>query len=203
MKFDRDFRKYVKIFGYVPVSLLDYPGEITSVFFTRLCNLSCGYCHNYDSMIRLLAYDEVHFDYCIKDSILSLTSAITISGGEPTIYGIDLIGMLKHFRKLTNKKLKLDTNGTLPDVIEEILDQKLVDYVAMDVKGHFENYSKFGYKQDVNNLYRSADLIRQSGVDHQFRTTIDKSLFDDQDRDFIMKYFPSIKFQNKIERGEA
>lgn len=200
MKFDRDFRKYIKIFGYVPVSLLDYPGEITSMFYSKYCTMSCSYCHNYESMNRLLAYDEIQLDYCIKDAILSLTTAITLSGGEFLLFGKDAIAMLKHFRKLTDKKLKIDTNGTLPEVLEEILDQKLVDFVAMDVKGHFENYSKFGYKQDVNNLYRSADLIRQSGVDHQFRTTIDKSLFDDQDRDFIMKYFPSIKFQNKIER---
>jgi len=194
---DPNILRNLKLFGYQKSSLSDYPDEITSILFTKYCNMACGYCHNYKSMLELESFNTDQLANTIKDSINNLSTAITISGGEPTLYGRELISLLKYYRSKTKKKLKLDTNGTMPEVIKEILDNNLIDFIAMDIKADFNNYSKLGYARRSENLYRSYNIICNSNVGYQFRCTVSE-LFNIDDYIFMSRYVPDIKLQKYV-----
>ncbi|HNQ19447.1 MAG TPA: anaerobic ribonucleoside-triphosphate reductase activating protein [Bacteroidales bacterium] len=191
---DKDILRNLKIFGYHKASMIDYPNQITSILFTKYCNMSCSYCHQYKTMLETEPLNKEQLEYVINDSINNLSTAITITGGEPTLYGRELISLLKHYRSNTSKKLKLDTNGTMPEVLKEIIDNKLVDFIAMDIKADFNCYNKLGYNRRPDNLYKSYNLICNSNIDYQFRCTVNDN-FNNIDYKFISDYVPDIKLQ--------
>jgi len=197
MEYNRDFKRNIKAFGYHRSSLVDYPGEVAGVLFLKYCNLSCDYCHNAKNMNFLESKTEEQFNDILNDMICSPSTGLVITGGEPLLYGRDALLMLKHLRSCTKKKIKLDTNGTMPEVLKPIIKDKLVDMIAMDVKGHFDNYEKFGYHGDKSLLYESAFMIRTSNIPYQFRTTMWSGL-DSNDYGFILKNFPDIRWQKEI-----
>ncbi len=105
---------------------------------------------------------------------------VVISGGEPTLHD-DLVRFMTDIKAL-GYKTKLDTNGTRPEVIKELIDKKLVDFIAMDLKAPMAKYSAItGVETNENIIRQSMDLIRQSGLEYQFRTTYDKEILNDQD----------------------
>ncbi len=197
MEYNRDFKRNIKAFGYHRASLVDYPGEVAGTLFLKYCNLSCDYCHNAKNMNFLPAKTEENFNDILNDMICSPSTALVITGGECTLYGKNLVMMLRHLRSCTKKKIKIDTNGTMPEVLKPIIKDKLVDFIAMDVKGHFDNYIKFGYHGDTALLYESAFMIRTSNIPYQFRTTMWDKL-DENDYGFILKNFPDIKWQKEV-----
>jgi pyruvate formate lyase activating enzyme len=194
---DSNILRNLKVFGYHKSSLIDYPKEITSILFTKYCNLSCSYCHQYKTMISAEPLDKVELTNIINDSIHNLSTAITITGGEATLYGRELISLLKYYRSKTKKKLKLDTNGTMPEVIKEILDNNLIDFIAMDIKADFNDYKKLGYNRRPDNLYRSYNMICNSKIDYEFRCTVSE-LFNIDDYIFMSRYVPDIKLQKYV-----
>lgn len=162
----------MKIAGMQKNSFVDYPGKICAVVFTPGCNMDCFYCHNRDLI------EGVHESITTVEEVLSFLEkrkgfleGVVVSGGEPTLQK----GLLPFFVELKRMgySIKLDTNGTNPDVIEELLGTKLVDYIAMDFKAPYEKYSKIcGREVDLHNIKKSMKLLMNSGVDYEFRTTL-------------------------------
>ena len=184
----------MKIGGFQKVSLIDYPGRISAVVFTQGCNFRCPFCHNPELV------DPERFEDLIPEAeILSFLQrrrgrldAVVITGGEPTMQP-ELVPFITQLRAL-GFQVKLDTNGALPDRLEEMLDRKLLDYVAMDLKAPLERYGEVTKtKTDQQHIRRSISLIMGSGVDYEFRTTAVKSLLDPADLEQIGRLIPGAK----------
>ena len=165
----------MKIGGFVKNSFVDYPGLICSVIFTVGCNLRCWYCHNshlFDDRQKLVREQEI-FDFL--SSHKGFIDAVVISGGEPTLQG-DLIEFIKAIKKL-GYKVKLDTNGTNFEVLRALIEGKLVDYVAMDIKAPLEDYIKIvGVDCNLEDVKKSVGLLLEGQVESEFRTTFSPDL---------------------------
>jgi pyruvate formate lyase activating enzyme len=128
-----------------------------------------------------------------------ISDAVVISGGEPTLQPEGLKKFIGEIKRRSKKLVKLDTNGTNPTLLKELLKDGHVDFVAMDIKGHFESYGKFNFEGGPEVLYESVDAILKSGINHQFRCTVGED-FEKKDLAFIKKNFPDIKLQKYRER---
>lgn len=172
----------MKLGGWQEISLNDYPGKISTMIFTTGCNFRCKYCHNPE----LVLIDQYPVPLSIDDFFAFLKQykgkidAVTISGGEPTMQK-DLAEFLTAIKKLSYL-VKLDTNGTFPAKIAELIKHKLVDYIAMDIKAPLDKYqTTVGISVPKEVLQTSIKLIMNSDIDYEFRTTIAKSLLSLQD----------------------
>jgi len=162
----------MNIGGLQKFSLLDYPGKLAAIIFTQGCNFRCPYCHNPELVdpqrYSPLLDTEMVLRFLYKRH--KKLSAVVISGGEPTLQE-DLVPFLK-LLKAMHYKVKLDTNGSRPEVLQEISNQNLVDYFAMDIKAPIKLYKVITRAElEPGIIEKSMDLIRQSGVDYEFRTT--------------------------------
>ncbi len=159
--------------GIKKTSLIDYPGYISTVLFTQGCNFRCPWCHNASLVNPEMFGDKVSEDDIIEylESRLCKVDAVVVSGGEPTIHR-GLIRFLKRIKAM-GFKVKLDTNGSNPVMLKEIINGKFVDYIAMDIKTVPEKYREaIGVDIDIDLLKESFFLIKDSGIDHEFRTTM-------------------------------
>lgn len=169
----------MEIGGLQRFSLLDYPEKISAIVFARGCDFRCGYCYNSALVLPeqyppLIPEQEV-FDF-LKTRRGKL-DAVVIGGGEPTLQP-DLIEFMLKVRAL-GFLVKLDTNGVNPDVLEAAFRRRALDYVAMDIKAPLEKYhAVINADIDVGRIVRSIELIKDSGVDYEFRTTVVKSQLD-------------------------
>ncbi len=167
----------MKIGGFIKFSLIDYPGQMAATLFTQGCNYRCPYCHNADLVLperfnQTIPESEV-FDFL--ENRKGKLKAVVITGGEPTLHS-DLGPFLQKIKDL-GYLMKLDTNGSNPNVLQELINTKLVDYIAMDIKAPFNKYDFVtGISADFSTIKESIDLITESGIDHVFRTTVVKSL---------------------------
>lgn len=159
--------------GLQKLTLLDYPGKIACTVFTVGCNFRCGFCHNPEltevkDNIDLIS-EKVFFDF-LEENIGHI-DGVCITGGEPTLQK-DLIDFIKEIKK-KGFFVKLDSNGTNPDILKKLINENLVDYVAMDIKGAPEKYKEIVNKDvDIEKIKQSVELIKNSGVDYEFRTTV-------------------------------
>ncbi|MCK9333194.1 MAG: anaerobic ribonucleoside-triphosphate reductase activating protein [Candidatus Cloacimonetes bacterium] len=163
----------MKIGGFQKFSLLDYPGEMSAIIFTQGCNFRCPYCHNPELVLPQIYSPIINTEKVLRFlySRRRKLSAVVVTGGEPTLQE-DLIAFLK-ILKAMRFKVKLDTNGAMPDVLAKVLYAKAADYIAMDIKAPLPLYKKLTRSDvDTNNIMRSMELIRLSGVDYEFRTTV-------------------------------
>jgi len=167
--------------GYIPSSLLDYPEKIVSVVWLSGCNFRCPYCFNVEivnnsNKLRKIEAEEI-FNHL--ESRKKWLDGICITGGEPTLHKglFDFISKIKQMGFL----VKLDTNGTDPEVIKKLIEAKLIDYIAMDIKAPLKEYKKT-VKRDVGleKIQDSIDLIRNSGIEYEFRTTVVPKFFDEK-----------------------
>ena len=182
----------MRIGGLLPLSLSDYPGAAAMVVFTQGCNLRCPFCHNpgllscLGSSTTMIPVSDVYQTIAQRGGLLD---HVVVSGGEPTIQP-DLPLFLNTLKSM-GCRVKLDTNGTRPQVIEEILAQNLADYIAMDVKAPPRKYplltGGLAYYSDV---FPAIRLIASSGIDHQFRTTFVDPLLEQADLDAIRRLLP-------------
>ncbi len=176
----------MKIGGVQKVSLVDYPGYVAAALFTIGCNMRCGYCHNPE-----LVLPERYAPTIPTSEILAFLAArmgrlegVVISGGEPTMHD-DLPRFIRQVRAL-GYRVKLDTNGTHPDMLGALYHDGLLDFVAMDVKAPLEKYQQVVARPiDTTAIMRSIRLIQDSGIDHEFRTTVVKSQLSAADIDTI------------------
>ncbi|MBN2538411.1 MAG: anaerobic ribonucleoside-triphosphate reductase activating protein, partial [Deltaproteobacteria bacterium] len=167
----------MKIGDIQKFSLIDYPGRICATIFTQGCNFRCPYCHNPElvepSLFRRTIIDDEVFSFL--DKRRGKLDAVNITGGEPTLQP-DLIECIKIIRSM-GYMVKIDTNGSFPEVLRKLIDDNLLDYIAMDVKAPPEKYGEVtGSSIAVDNIAESIHLIMDSGIDYEFRTTIVKSL---------------------------
>ena len=159
------------VYGYLQKpTMVDFPGRMATVMFTSGCNFRCGFCHNAPIMgTRREGLEWTKLEKACRNFQSNWVTGVVISGGEPTLWEeklIELIDFLKNLRLA----IKLDTNGSRPDVLEQALPK--VDYVSMDVKCSLANYLKLvGFKHQ-DKIQQSIELIKQSGVQHEFRTTV-------------------------------
>ena len=191
----------MKIGGIQKLSLVDYPGKTSAAIFTIGCNMRCGYCHNPE-----LVLPERYADAIPENDILDFLKmrigkleGVVISGGEPTMHK-DLPSFFAKVKEL-GFHTKLDSNGTHPQIIKELISNNLVDYIAMDIKGPLENYQKIvAYPVDVNAVQESIDIIIASNVEREFRTTVVKSqiYFDPQGNDDFDKIGMLVKGQPRF-----
>lgn len=178
--------------GFVPLSLCDYPGRVAAVVFTQGCNFRCPWCHNGhllpmtpDSMTRV---DEARVMTVLAERRTRL-GGVVVTGGEPTLQ-TDLARFLKRLKTL-GLDVKLDTNGSRPDVLRRLVDEHLVDYIAMDMKAPWNKYATLtGVACDVAALQASLQLIAASGIPHAFRTTRVDPLLSDQDYQRLADQIP-------------
>ncbi len=166
----------MQIHGFQKMTLLDFPGKVAATVFTGGCNLRCPFCHN-----AALVTDIDSSTLYNTEDILSFLSkrtklldGVAITGGEPLLQ-IDIAGFIKKIKNM-GYKVKLDTNGTFPDKLAELLEENLLDYVAMDIKNCKEKYEEtVGIKGfNLENVERSVSLLKSSGIDFEFRTTVVK-----------------------------
>jgi pyruvate formate lyase activating enzyme len=167
----------MEFLGQVKNSFIDYPNKICTAYFVGGCNFRCPYCHN-SHLLKGIgeSIDEAQvFGYLEKRR--NMLDGICVSGGEPTLHdGLEaFLGEVKRRGFL----VKLDTNGTYPEVLENLLKNKRVDYIAMDIKAPFGKYEKIaGRPVDIEAIKRSIDLVRNSSVDYEFRTTVCRELLE-------------------------
>lgn len=172
-----------KVFGLQKLTLLDYPGNMASTLFTGGCNFKCPFCHNknlvfLDENINEISKDDI-FEFLNKRS--NVLDGVCISGGEPLI-NEGLIAFIKEIKNL-GLKVKLDTNGYCFDKLKYIIDYKLVDYIAMDIKNTYSKYPlTTGIDDlDTDNIKNSIKILMNSNIEYEFRTTIVKEFHDEKD----------------------
>lgn len=163
------------------LSLVDYDGELACVLFTAGCNLRCPYCHNADLVIGKNIFEiKKHEIFEFLEKRKKLLTAIVVSGGEPTL-NPDLPEFLKELKQF-GLKIKLDTNGTNPVLLEKIIDEKLVDFVAMDIKSSKQGYiDKFGATPALmERISQSVEILKQNKVNYEFRCTLSNETCNDK-----------------------
>ena len=162
------------IVGIDKLSLLDYEDKVSVVLFSRACNFRCPFCHNGDSVLN--AQEELDFNDILAylKTRIGLVDAVVFSGGEPTLED-DLEVKMKAVKSL-GFLIKLDTNGTNPELLEKLLDDGVVDYVAMDIKNSPSLYATTCGVNFVNidNIKKSMAIIMKKAPDYEFRTTLVK-----------------------------
>lgn len=172
----------MKIGGVQKLSLVDYPGHTCVALFTIGCNMRCGYCHNPE-----LVLPERYAPTIPSDEILQFLATrvgrvegVAISGGEPTMHE-DLPDFIRQIRKL-GFRIKLDTNGTNPRMLATLYENALLDFVAMDIKAPLYKYQQVVARPiDIEAIKTCIDMIKHSGIDHEFRATIVKSQLSHED----------------------
>ena len=164
-----------KLAGLQKTTFIDYPEKIACIVFTQGCNFRCGYCHNPELFENKEPVLKVPAFFEFLNKRKGKLDGVVITGGEPTLHGKDLIEFIKEVISL-GFLVKLDTNGTHPDVLQELLNENLLDYIAMDIKAPLAKYKAITQTDiDTKIIKKSIDMIMNSGVDYEFRTTIVKS----------------------------
>jgi len=163
----------MKIGGYQKSSLIDFPGKVAAVVFTQGCGWRCPFCHNrslvYPARFQPAVPEDEIFDHL--ELRRGQLDGVVVTGGEPTLQS-GLVDFFRRVRKL-DYATKLDTNGSHPDMLATLLQENLLDYIAMDVKGPLSDYKRFtGCEVDTGTIELSIELIKQSNVAYEFRTTL-------------------------------
>jgi len=172
----------MRIGGFQRLTLVDFPGKVAASVFTQGCNFRCGYCHNPELVLPRLFQAplpvELVFDYLSGRQ--GKLEGVVITGGEPTLQkGLaDFIMQIKEM----GFAVKLDTNGSQPEVLSSLFELNLLDYIAMDIKSSLDKYSRVsGVFCDTRKIQESINLIIKSGVPYQFRTTLIKEFCSQKD----------------------
>ena len=176
----------MKIHGLQKMTLLDFPGRVACTVFTGACDFRCPFCHNFelvDGTAPAIMEDTQLFEFLEKRR--GLLDGVAITGGEPCIHK-DLPQLLSRIKEM-GFAVKLDTNGNHPRLLEQILSEGLVDYVAMDVKNSPEKYAMtIGLPAfDLTNVRESISLLMNGPADYEFRTTVVAQFHEAKDFDGI------------------
>ncbi len=179
--------------GFQTLTLLDYPGHIAATVFTPGCDFRCPFCHN--ASLVLDKYDTLYTEQLVYDLLekrKGKLDGIAITGGEPLMQP-DIADFMAQIHA-RGARVKLDTNGSFPGKLKQLLDAGLVDYIAMDIKNSREKYAQTcGLPESaaqglLTNIQSSIDLIRASGVEHEFRTTVVRELHSADDIEAMARW---------------
>ena len=164
----------MEIFGLEKLSLVDYDGKVAATVFTGSCNFRCGFCHNGPLVVGLSELDAMPESQIFEflNSRKGIIDGVCVTGGEPTLQK-DLPDFCEKLKK-TGLSVKVDTNGTNPQMIKTLFENRLCDYFAMDIKNDKENYAKtIGFKTyDLSAIEKSVSYLMTCGADYEFRTTL-------------------------------
>lgn len=182
----------MKLGGLMKLTLLDFPETVACTVFTSGCNFRCPFCHNASLVVPERMTEEDHLEEDEFFRFLSkrqgVLDGVCVSGGEPLMWpdARDFIAKVKEM----GFKVKLDTNGSYPDRLKEILDEGLLDYVAMDIKSATESYGRAcGLNETpIENIRRSIEILRNSGTPYEFRTTVVDELHGGSDEEVRMLF---------------
>ncbi len=192
----------MRIGGLTKQSFIDWEGKTTAVIFTKGCNFRCGYCHNpelvYPKLIEQTADISETLIFDFLSTRKNWLDGVVITGGEPTLQN-NLKEFIFEIKKL-GYAVKLDTNGSLPMILKDLLESNLVDYVAMDIKTilDLEEYQKIcGIKdqQLFQKVQESIEILKESGIDYQLRTTIVPQFHTKEMINKLEKKFSYCKYQ--------
>lgn len=178
----------MQIAGLQKSSLVDYPSKIAAVVFTLGCNFRCPYCHN-PNILTAVSTNRLFDEAAVFDFLKTRKGkldAVVVSGGEPTLQK----GLSEFFKKLKELGFltKLDTNGSSPKILEYLIKEELLDYVAMDIKAPIEKYKEIArINIDTNNILKSIEILKNSKIGYEFRTTTVKSQLSFEDFEKIGK----------------
>lgn len=159
--------------GINKLSLLDYPGKVAAILYIDKCNFRCEYCHNWNTLIACDDNEDLIFEDILSflRKRVGVLDGVVISGGEPTLMP-DLEDKIRAIKEL-GYAIKLDTNGTHPEVVENLINKGLIDYVAMDIKSSLDEYNRFCKNDElISNVKKTIELLKQKKVDYEFRTTL-------------------------------
>ncbi len=162
----------MKIKGFQGTSLLDYPGRIASLVFFGGCNLTCPYCHNPGLVLHPEEFDDYPLEALVEDlqERRAFIDGVVVTGGEPTL-DRDILSFLRELKSL-DLLVKLDTNGLLPGVLQNILSENLADHIALDIKTSPARYGELhSAPVDFVRLEKTIDLLAESRVEYEIRTT--------------------------------
>lgn len=170
--------------GLQKLTLLDFPGKVACTLFTRGCNFRCPFCHNASLVVRpeeQRMYENAEIIAFLKKRV-GVLDGVAITGGEPTL----MVGLYDFIAKVKTMgyAVKLDTNGTRPDVLKKIVNADLVDYVAMDIKNSPEKYAYtcgLPESYDLSKIEESKNFLMEGRVDFEFRTTVAKPFHNEED----------------------
>lgn len=185
----------MNVSGFQKLTLLDYPNHVACTVFTGGCNLRCPFCHNALLVTKLdkNAFIDEEEVFSLLKKRKGVLDGVAITGGEPLlqkdikdfIYKVKSLGFL----------VKLDTNGTFPAELEGLIDEKLVDYVAMDIKNCKEKYALTSglERMDITSVEKSVEILLKGAVDYEFRTTVVKQFHTEEDIEKISEWIKGAK----------
>ena len=182
----------MKILGLQKLSLVDWDGHITCTVFAGHCNFACPFCHN--SSLVTSEENEINENEVLEylDKRKNMLDSVCVSGGEPTLYS-DLPDFIKKIKDM-GYKVKLDTNGTNLNMIKTLVENGLIDYIAMDIKNSIEKYPMTaGRDCDYDTILQSIEYIKTCGIDYEFRTTLIDEFHKEEDIIKISKMLDGAK----------
>jgi len=181
----------MKIKGFIKTTFIEYPGKIASMVFLPGCNFRCSFCFNPELIFESDKIEDVDekeiFEFLVKQK--KWIDAVVISGGEPTLQK-DLIDFISKIKEL-GFLVRIYTNGTTPDVLKQLTDEKLIDSIAMDIKAPLteEDYERITNTENfLKNVKESISLIMNSDLNYEFRTTVIPGMHSEKDIEEITKY---------------
>ena len=159
--------------GINKLSLLDYPGKVAAILYIDKCNFRCEYCHNWNTLIAADDNEDLIFNDILSflKKRVGVLDGVVISGGEPTLMP-NLEEKIRAIKEL-GYSIKLDTNGTHPEVVKDLISKGLIDYVAMDIKSSLDDYHRFCNNDTlIEKVKESIELLKSGIVDYEFRMTL-------------------------------
>ncbi len=173
----------MQINGFNKLTLLDYPGHLAATIFLGGCNMRCPFCHNASLVIKVSTQPVVPIEEVLStlSKRVGVLEGVCITGGEPTLYP-ELPNLIKEIKEL-GFRVKLDTNGTNPSMMKSLATDKLIDYIAMDIKNSQKKYKMTSgmANLDLVNIEESVSFLLSGTIDYEFRTTIVKEFHTKED----------------------
>jgi pyruvate formate lyase activating enzyme len=185
----------MRIGGFQKMTLIDYPGKLAATVFTVGCNFRCSFCHNPELVLPekfppLNNLEAEFFQHLSKRK--GKLEGVCITGGEPTLQP-DLLDFIKKIKQM-GFLVKLDSNGSQPEILKKIIAEKLVDFIAMDIKNSSAGYARaVGLNVELKKIKQSVKLIMESGIDYEFRTTVVPGIHSEKDFEKIGQWLSGAK----------
>jgi pyruvate formate lyase activating enzyme len=192
--------------GLQKMSLIDYPGKVAAVVFARGCTFRCHYCHNPQLVLPEFYIGPISDDYVLNflRSRRGKLDGVVVTGGEPLMQ-IGTQWFLRQIRQM-GFSVKLDTAGAFPEALQKVVDEGLVDYIAMDVKAPLGRYSEIaGMPVNITAIKRSIGIVMKSNLDYEFRTTVVKDQLSEDDIAMIAESIRGAKsyMLQKFRKGDT
>lgn len=180
----RQVEMSIEIKGFLETSFVDWPGKLCSVLFLPYCNFRCPYCHNHPLVFHPEQYLSIPFEEILArlHSFEGWIDGVCLTGGEPTLH-TDLSFLIREIKR-HGFLVKLDTNGSNPQVLENLIEAREIDFVSMDVKAPLDLFSyrrSIGLPIDLNLILRSIEILKRGEVEHEFRMTVVPGLHQKED----------------------